>query len=588
MEEQRERSAARNRGLQEAQGDRILFLDDDDHLEGHALVYLSNLLDQHPDAVAAVGARLYFDDHGTRHKFSLSPWRVKCVIWPDVLLGFVPGQGEALIQKAAILAAGVWNENLSAAEDHDFWLRLAKAGPVVITPRTVLRLRMHAAQTLFTGVRRVEQQFRAQFVSQLPIGERILGERFHQAQRAATAGSIAFSRGRYRRACLFFFASIVKAPRLLISSVSGPIVLSLLARSALGIVCGRRGTTFFRRMKARLKSNSYFANDPYDIKKPVAAQMAAQGHGWSQLTEPPSDLGILGRKPPSKTTRSPRRFLRDLVVSAFSMQPVALKQWLHRRCNRIVLGVLFRLEKGSTVVAQAGPNGFRFKMWLDWQGHVPYVTGTYEPEVFEALRKYAGSGDLCLDIGAHLGYATILMSKLVGPKGRVISFEPMSETFRVLRENVLLNGLTNVDVQASAVADRCGSIELLAPADQDLSWTPSITGYSVGCNSRSLIVPVVTLDRFLESPRRSPSVIKIDVEGSELAVLMGACRTLAVFRPVLLIEVHGWGTPASQEVIRFLSQHGYTSTIQGTRGREAFCLGLPEDKKQVPDVWRVS
>jgi glycosyltransferase involved in cell wall biosynthesis len=306
MEEHRERSAARNRGLREAQGERMLFLDDDDHLERHALVYLSDVLDQNPDAVASVGARLYFDDHGIRNKFRLSHWRVKRVIWPDVLLGFVPGQGEALIQRAAIVAAGAWNESLSAAEDHDLWLRLAKIGPVVITPRIVLRVRMHAAQTQFTGVRHMEQKFRAEFVSRLPIGERILGERFHQAQRAATAGSIAFSRGRHRKACGFFLASIFKAPRLLISSVSGPTLLSLLAKAAFGIVFGRRGTAFFRRIKARLKSNSHFANDPFNVTKLLPAKMEVQGHGRTQLTELPSDENNLGRKPMLKSSRSPR------------------------------------------------------------------------------------------------------------------------------------------------------------------------------------------------------------------------------------------------------------------------------------------
>jgi FkbM family methyltransferase len=235
-----------------------------------------------------------------------------------------------------------------------------------------------------------------------------------------------------------------------------------------------------------------------------------------------------------------------------------------------------------------GPRGFRFKMWPDRQGHVPYVTGTYEPEVFGSLKKHVAAGDICLDVGAHLGYSTILMSKLVGPKGRVISFEPMPETFLVLGENLLLNGLTNLDVQSSAVADHCGFIELLAPAGQDLSWTPSITGYSVGSNSHSLTVSLVTLDGFLERLERPPSVIKIDVEGGELAVLAGSCPMLTVVRPVLLIEVYGWGTPASQEVIRFLSQHGYTSTIQGTRGSEAFCLAVHEEQVHLAEIRRAS
>jgi GT2 family glycosyltransferase len=279
MEEHRERSAARNRGLRAAQGERVLFLDDDDRLEKHALLHLSAALDKHPDAVAAVGGRLYFDDRGTGHKFRLCRWGVKLAFWPDILLGFVPGQGEALIQKSTIVSVGSWNEGLAAAEDHELWLRLAQAGPVVITPAIVLDLRMHGGQTRFAGVRHVEQRFRAEFVGRLPPGDRLLGERLHQAQRAATGGSIAFSRGQYRRACGFYLDSILKAPRLLISPVSGPAVLSLLARSAFGMVCGRRGFVFLRKLKARLKSSLYFGNGPDRVTKPSDAQTEAEREG---------------------------------------------------------------------------------------------------------------------------------------------------------------------------------------------------------------------------------------------------------------------------------------------------------------------
>jgi FkbM family methyltransferase len=156
------------------------------------------------------------------------------------------------------------------------------------------------------------------------------------------------------------------------------------------------------------------------------------------------------------------------------------------------------------------------------------------------------------------------------------SFEPMRGTFQVLRENVFLNGLTNADVQPSAVADHCGSTKLPTAADQELGWRPIITGNSVEGIPRSLTVPVMTLDRFAENLGRSPSVIKIDGEGGELAVLTGACRTLAVVRQGSHRRARLGH--ASQELIRFLLQHGHTSTIQWTHGREAFDLGFVKNR----------
>ena len=170
--------------------------------------------------------------------------------------------------KAALVAAGGWNESLTAAEDHDLWLRLARIGPVVITPEIVFHLRTHAAQTQFNGIRHLEQQLRTEFVRRLPPAEQALGEHFHQAQRSATVGSFAFSRGRYRKACAFCLGSILKAPRLLRSPISALPILSLLVRSAAGMVCGAWGMACLRRMKVRLKSDQGLGNDSRQVMSP--------------------------------------------------------------------------------------------------------------------------------------------------------------------------------------------------------------------------------------------------------------------------------------------------------------------------------
>jgi hypothetical protein len=86
-----------------------------------------------------------------------------------------------------------------------------------------------------------------------------------------------------------------------------------------------------------------------------------------------------------------------------------------------VLGVLFRLENITAVIARARLVGFRSKMWVDWQEHALYVTRAHAPELFENPKKYAAVVDLPLDVHPHLDSATTLpMFNLFEPNGGMI------------------------------------------------------------------------------------------------------------------------------------------------------------------------
>ena len=271
----------------------------------------------------------------------------------------------------------------------------------------------------------------------------------------------------------------------------------------------------------------------------------------------------------------PRTILRDLVVCALVYQPLPVKQWLHRYFRQVILGVLFRLEREAIVLAFAGPPGHRFPMYLDWQGHTAYVLGLYEPQVTQALKRYLRAGARCMDVGAHLGYTTILMAHLVGPRGSLVAFEPFPKTFRLLEENVRLNELTNIRLEPLAASDQDGSVSLVFEANQQLASTPSVSGYAVEQEKGNIEVRCVSLDSYVARTGWTPELVKIDVEGAELAVLRGATHTIRNARPIFIVEVHGWGTPESIEVIRFLQEARYVVSTLGIRDREAFCLALP-------------
>jgi len=268
--------------------------------------------------------------------------------------------------------------------------------------------------------------------------------------------------------------------------------------------------------------------------------------------------------------------LRDLAVECLALQPSRIKVWEYRHLQRFLLGGLFRLEKNRIVVTGAGPAGQRFRMRLSWQAHTECVLGIYEPTVIRALRDHLRVGDTCLDVGGHVGYLTILMARLVGPGGRVVAFEPVPETFQVLRENVRLNALENVRLECTAVGEREGMISLFCDADQELSWTPSVSAHSVpGNHQKKLSVPMVSLDRYVEKKVLRSSLIKIDVEGAELDVLRGAQGLLLEHRPVVLVEIHDRGANHRASVKQFLETCGYAVNEAGVRERETFCVALP-------------
>jgi FkbM family methyltransferase len=267
--------------------------------------------------------------------------------------------------------------------------------------------------------------------------------------------------------------------------------------------------------------------------------------------------------------------VRDLVVNSIAAQPALVKRWLLNH-PRLLLGVLFRLERNEVVVSPAGPRKLRFRMKMSWQSHTTYALGAYEEEFIDVLRQHVHPGDTCIDVGGHLGYYCMIMSRLVGPKGRVITFEPVPENKAALFGNVSLNRLTNVEVVGVALGAHDGEISLVCPESETLSFHPSAAAYDVKGKQCTISVRSETLDSFLGRKKYRPSVIKIDVEGAELDVLRGAAETLRKIRPTILLEIHGWGDPESKEIMTLLSSVGYKATLVGLRGREAHFLGVPD------------
>jgi FkbM family methyltransferase len=168
---------------------------------------------------------------------------------------------------------------------------------------------------------------------------------------------------------------------------------------------------------------------------------------------------------------------------------------------------------------------------------VAFATGTAERPLQSALLSELRPGATFFDVGANVGFMTIIAARLVGPAGRVVAFEPVPENVAAIRENLALNGIDWVDVHETAVARQAGSASLVV---SNVSAFSRLTSVPAPSSVRETIeVAVTSIDEFLASnPQRAPDVVKIDVEGAELEVIEGMRSTLAEHRPVVLCEIH--------------------------------------------------
>jgi glycosyltransferase involved in cell wall biosynthesis len=250
----RERSAARNLGLCNAQGEFVLFLDDDDLLAPGALSYLCEAARREPQALAVVGARISFDDRGHWYRPPHPRWAFTCKAWPDILFGCIPPQGQTLVRRDTLLAAGGWNESWRVGEDHEIWLRLVTEDSVIaIVPKIVRKMRIHPGQTPLIVSPRDWVNLRRDFVRRLSSPFQALGHRIHQAQRLHFLAGRYQARHQYRKAVCFQLRAIARAPTLLARPLPATLLLNGLTTSLTGLILGKTLLARAQQAKAFLR-----------------------------------------------------------------------------------------------------------------------------------------------------------------------------------------------------------------------------------------------------------------------------------------------------------------------------------------------
>lgn len=208
-------------------------------------------------------------------------------------------------------------------------------------------------------------------------------------------------------------------------------------------------------------------------------------------------------------------------------------------------------------------------MQVDPYREQEYLRGTAETEVRKALATHLKPGGCFFDLGAHVGVYSLIASRLVGPQGKVVAFEPDPLNARLIGEHAARNGLSNISVQQVAVWRSEREVRFRRGGDQrtgESSRRGTVVDSAPALGPGEIIsVQAVSLDHFAAG-NCSPAVIKIDVEGAECEVLGGATELLARARPILICEVHK--AEAAAFIAEFLPAKGYS--IQWVPVRHSF------------------
>ncbi|WP_267383230.1 FkbM family methyltransferase [Cyanobacterium sp. uoEpiScrs1] len=180
-----------------------------------------------------------------------------------------------------------------------------------------------------------------------------------------------------------------------------------------------------------------------------------------------------------------------------------------------------------------------------------YKENFWEPPVQLALRDLCRPGHVVFDVGANFGGLTTIMSRMVGPKGVVCSFEASPRIVDKCQRNIVLSGCSNVQLFHTAVYSKSyGTVPIyLGSHLNDSIYTDKQD------ESATYQVSTIALDDFVEHTKLVPELVKMDIEGAEFDAIKGMNKTIKLAKPHLILETQ----PEDTNCLNFLKEAGYIS-----------------------------
>ncbi len=240
--------------------------------------------------------------------------------------------------------------------------------------------------------------------------------------------------------------------------------------------------------------------------------------------------------------------------------------------------------QGISLVSVAGGKLQGARMALDMQSEKDYWLGTYEMPLQEAIQDWVKTGWTVFDVGANVGYVSLLLARQVGAQGHVTAFEALPANVERLKTNLEINALADlITIVPQAVSRENGVARFQVGVSDDTGRLEGSAG-RLAPGSTSIEVPTLGLDDYIYGDgHAAPQAIKMDIEGGEVLAIGGMRRLLKEARPLLMIEIHSegaaevvWGTLTNTGYKLLFMQKGYPA-VKSVRelGRKAYVVARP-------------
>lgn len=217
--------------------------------------------------------------------------------------------------------------------------------------------------------------------------------------------------------------------------------------------------------------------------------------------------------------------------------------------NKSIIGKVLRLflwliPQSAIIRILQGP--LKNKKWIKGSGVNGYWIGSYESDGQKVFIKNLKKGNVVFDIGANVGFYSLLAAELVGLEGKVFAFEPFEENFNYLKKHIEINNYKNIFSFKAAVSDK-SSFAFFKKEES------SAMGHFGDGN---INVETISLDDWVQNGKLpTPDFLKIDVESAEFLVLKGAQDLLKINHPIIFLSIHS--DLLREECFNFLLSMGY-------------------------------
>lgn len=246
------------------------------------------------------------------------------------------------------------------------------------------------------------------------------------------------------------------------------------------------------------------------------------------------------------------RFLRNVWRFLFHKMNYVVNQIFNRqnRCNLLLrLGVRFAQARIGQI-----------NMWVDLRnglGQYYYIHQQYESFETCLIEQVARPGTTVVDIGANVGYYTLVLAKQIGPAGKVIAIEPDPSNMSLLRRNLQLNHLDNVLCEQAAALDHEGETTLylsdINDGDHRVFDAQDDARFNQGKKRMKVVVRAIVVDKYMAELGKQADLVKVDIQGAEMLALPGMLNTLSHPDVVLFCEFWPYALrQAGSDPIQFL------------------------------------